>query len=79
MNFEYFFNISPKIIETFDFAENISTSNNIFSLKDIPSKVDINVTKVGGLSEIQQKINSLKQKQSLNQQKINTLKDQITG
>lgn len=77
--FEYFYNISPKIIESFDFSENIGVSNNTFSLKDIPSQFDINITKVGGLEDIESQINSIKQQQDANQKKIDSLNFQITG
>jgi len=78
--FEYFYNnISPKIIESFDFSENISNSINTFSLKDIPSQFDINITKVGGLEDIESQINSIKQQQDANQKKIDSLNFQITG
>jgi hypothetical protein len=56
--FEYFYKISPKIIESFDFSENVAVSNNTFSLKDIPSQFDINITKVGGLEDIESQIRS---------------------
>ena len=77
--FEYFYKISPKIIESFDFSENIGVSNNTFSLKDIPSQFDINITKVGGLEDIESQINLIKQKQDANQKKIDSLNFQITG
>lgn len=77
--FEYFYKISPKIIESFDFSENIGVSNNTFSLKDIPSQFDINITKVGGLEDIESQINSIKQEQVANQKKIDSLNFQITG
>ena len=77
--FEYFYKISPKIIESFDFSENIGVSNNTFSLKDIPSQFDINITKVGGLEDIESQINLIKQQQNANQKKIDSLNFQITG
>ena len=67
--FEYFYKISPKIIESFDFSENVAVSNNTFSLKDIPSQFDINITKVGGLEDIESQINLIKQQQDANQKK----------
>lgn len=78
--FEYFYNnISPKIIESFDFSENISNSINTFSLKDIPSQFDINLTKVGGLENIEAQIKAIADKQKDNQKTIDTLNLQITG
>ena len=77
--FEYFYKISPKIIESFDFSENVAVSNNTFSLKDIPSQFDINITKVGGLEDIESQINLIKQQQAANQKKIDSLNFQITG
>jgi len=77
--FEYFYNISPKIIESFDFSENIGISNNTFSLKDIPSQFDINLTKVGGLQNIETQIKAIADKQKENQKTIDTLNIQITG
>jgi hypothetical protein len=77
--FEYFYKISPKIIESFDFSENVAVSNNTFSLKDIPSQFDINITKVGGLEDIESQINLIKQRQDANQKKIDSLNFQITG
>ena len=78
--FEYFYNnISPKIIESFDFSENISNSINTFSLKDIPSQFDINLTKVGGLQNIETQIKAIADKQKENQKTIDTLNIQITG
>jgi hypothetical protein len=77
--FEYFYKISPKIIESFDFSENVAVSNNTFSLKDIPSQFDINITKVGGLEDIESQINLIKQQQDANQKKIDSLNFQITG
>jgi len=77
--FEYFYKISPKIIESFDFSENVAVSNNTFSLKDIPSQFDINITKVGGLQDIESQINLIKQQQDANQKKIDSLNFQITG
>lgn len=77
--FQYFYRISPKIIESFDFSENVAVSNNTFSLKDIPSQFDINITKVGGLEDIESQITMIKQQQDANQKKINSLNFQITG
>ena len=77
--FEYFYKISPRIIESFDFSENVAVSNNTFSLKDIPSQFDINITKVGGLEDIESQINLIKQQQDANQKKIDSLNFQITG
>jgi hypothetical protein len=77
--FEYFYKISPKIIESFDFSENVAVSNNTFSLKDIPSQFDINITKVGGLEDIESQITLIKQQQDANQKKIDSLNFQITG
>lgn len=77
--FEYFYKISPKIIESFDFSENVAVSNNTFSLKDIPSQFDINITKVGGLQDIESQITLIKQQQDANQKKIDSLNFQITG
>lgn len=74
---EYFYSLSPKIIETFDLSENVSSSNNIISFKDIPSKLDFNFTQVGDLKSVQNSIEDLKIKQNKNQQTLESLRKQL--
>lgn len=71
--FEYFFSLSPKIIEAgFQFDESI------MSFKDIPSMFDINLTQVNDLSIIQGQIKELTKKQDSNTEILKNLKRQFS-
>lgn len=73
--FEYFFSLSPKIIEAgFQLDESIST----MSFKDIPSMFDINLTQVNDLSIIQGQIKQLTKKQDSNSNILKNLKRQFS-
>tara|TARA_Y100000389_G_scaffold100958_2_gene97708 strand:+ start:4331 stop:4633 length:303 start_codon:yes stop_codon:yes gene_type:complete len=73
--FEYFFSLSPKIIEAgFQLDESLST----ISFKDIPSMFDINLSQVNDLSIIQNQIKQLTKIQAANSQVLKSLKRQFS-
>ena len=75
---EYFYNQSPKIIESFNLGQN-SNSNSSSLLGNIPSQFDIKITKDSSLKNLETQINNIKKKQNENQRTINYLNSKITG
>lgn len=69
--FEYFYSLSPKIIECFD-------SKNIIDFKNIPGTIDFNFTQVGDLKSIQSKIDDLNNRQAANENLLLLLQKQLT-
>lgn len=70
--FEYFYSLSPKIIESFD-------SENVIDFKNLPGQIDFNFTQVGDLTSIQSKIDDLNNRQAANEKLLQLLQKQLTA
>lgn len=70
--FEYFYSLSPKIIESFD-------SENVIDFKNFPGQIDFNFTQVGDLTSIQSKIDDLNNRQAANEKLLQLLQKQLTA
>tara|TARA_B100001287_G_C22470735_1_gene429553 strand:- start:384 stop:665 length:282 start_codon:yes stop_codon:yes gene_type:complete len=68
--FEYFYSLSPKIIECFD-------SKNVIDFKNFPGTIDFNFSQVGDLTSVQSKIDDLNNRQAANEELLELLKKQL--